>query len=51
MKLQSFTTKLVKSWKLQREAAEIKVRNPWLALFELTNHNNRMCNAILAFVL
>jgi len=26
------------------------VRNPWLALFELTNHNSGLCNAIIEFV-
>jgi len=30
---------------------KIRVRNRWLALFELSNHNTGMCNVILGFVL
>jgi len=30
---------------------EIRVRNRWLAKFELTNYNTRMCNVILYTVL
>ena len=30
--------------------AKLRVRNHWLALFELTNHNTRMCNMILELV-
>jgi len=28
-----------------------RIRNPWVALFEWTNHNTRMCNMILLLVL
>ena len=36
---------------LDLSQVKTRVRNPWLALFELTNDNTMMCTVILEFVL